>query len=119
MKKALLLIAHGSPRQEANDDFAGLAKQVQERAKGYIVQHAFLDCAQPNIPEGIDQLAKKSATNITILPYFLSKGKHTTSDIPLIIEQKEKQYQKIRFTIKPALGTLPEMEDLILRVINK
>ena len=51
MSTAVLLIAHGSRRQEANDDLVRLAELIREHGEYPIVETAYLEIAAPTIPE--------------------------------------------------------------------
>lgn len=117
MTKSLLIIAHGSPRKEANDEIVKLAGQIQKKIKKITIQYAFLDCASPNISQGIDLLVQKRSKKITVLPFFLVSGKHTQIDIPKILKEKRKQYKGITIHLKKPLGQLPEMIDWIIKSI--
>lgn len=117
-KKSLLIIAHGSPRKQANDEIIKLAKKIRARKpRPYVIQHAFLDCASPNISQGIDLLAQKGLKKITVLPFFLVSGKHTQIDIPKILKEKRKQYKEITIHLKKPLGQFSEMIDWIVKSI--
>ncbi|MDO8519900.1 MAG: CbiX/SirB N-terminal domain-containing protein [Deltaproteobacteria bacterium] len=112
--RSLLIIAHGSPRQEANEEFIQLVQKVRNQVLDTIVQHAFLDCAKPDIPHGIDLLEKNGTKEITILPFFLVHGQHTAQDIPRIVNDKKKAYPDLNFKILEPIGAWPGMTDLIL-----
>jgi len=49
---AVLLIAHGSRRAEANRDLADLAELLRERGEYDVVEIAYLELAEPTIPAG-------------------------------------------------------------------
>lgn len=117
MSKGLLIIAHGSPRQEANEEFVGLVKKVKAKLPAYQVWHAFLEKYKPTMEEGVDLLISQGVDDLLILPYFLGKGLHTTKDIPAMIESKKKCHPKIRFKSTLPLGSQPEMLELILRLM--
>ena len=54
---ALLLLAHGSPRETANEPILRVAAAVRRRGTYRVVQVGFLDCNRPTIPEAIDACA--------------------------------------------------------------
>lgn len=112
--KGLLIIAHGSPRKEANEEFVSLVSKVRSQTQDCLIGHAFLDCTQPDIPHAIDSLEKNGAKEITILPFFLVHGQHTAEDIPRIVEDKKKAYPKVTFKILEPIGSWPEMINLVL-----
>jgi sirohydrochlorin ferrochelatase len=80
----LLIVAHGSRRQGSNDEVRRLADQMRglkgETLDG--VEVAFLELAEPSIPDGLRSLAEKGAQHIVVLPYFLAAGTHVVNDIP-------------------------------------
>ena len=52
---AVLLIAHGSRHTPANDDLHGLVKRVVASGQYAIVEAAFLELAEPDIPSAGDR----------------------------------------------------------------
>ena len=52
MKKALLLVAHGSRQEEANADLYHVVAEMKPLGQFDIVEAAFLEFAEPNIEEG-------------------------------------------------------------------
>ena len=55
--QALLIVAHGSRRTQSNDEIRALAAKVGEQSAetyGYVCS-AFLELAEPSIPDGIQQ----------------------------------------------------------------
>lgn len=81
MRTALLLIAHGSRRAEANADLDFVAEQVRSRGVFAIVETCFLELAEPDIPTGAARCVAQGAERIVMLPYFLSPGVHVRSDL--------------------------------------
>ena len=117
---ALLLIAHGSRRQQSNDEVRVIADRLRENcADQYpIVEAAFLELAQPSIPDGIKCCADRGAETIIILPYFLNSGTHVVVDIPEIVEQTRGQYPDVNIRIGQHLGASDRMLDLLIASAN-
>lgn len=111
--KGLLLIAHGSPRPEANDEFKDLCDKVAVKLPQVAVQPAFLERAEPDISAAFDQLAAK-ATDIRVLPYFLVRGKHSQVDIPRIVAECSARHRSVTVTILDPIGSSAVMIDLIV-----
>lgn len=78
MKRAILLIDHGSRRAEANALLDDVADQVRKRTPESIVEVAHLEISQPDIAQGIDACVKRGATQIVVHPFFLGPGRHTS-----------------------------------------
>jgi sirohydrochlorin ferrochelatase len=114
--QALLIIAHGSRRVESNDEIRTLAAHVAAQpgySYGY-VGSAFLELAEPSIPAGIQQCIDQGAEEITIMPFFLSAGRHVVTDVPELVQAKQKEYPHIRIRMAPYLGVSSLMPSLIL-----
>jgi len=119
VKRAILLIDHGSRREAANAQLEAVAGQVRKRAPDSIVEVAHLEIAKPDIAEGIDACVKKGATQIVVHPYFLAPGLHATEDIPAQVERAAARHPDVRIRISEALGGHPALIDAILdRVSN-
>lgn len=118
--KALLLVAHGSRRTASNDEVRELADRLRAVATEYdVVDSAFLELAEPSIPDGIEQSIQKGATDITVLPYFLSAGRHVATDIPEEVEGKVKEYPEINIEIVPYLGTSAQIPNILLQLAQQ
>lgn len=81
---ALLLVAHGTPLEQANAPIHRISREVGA-AMGYgAATVAFLDCNQPTIPEAIAKLCDDGYQRIVIQPYFLHLGRHVRTDLPAL-----------------------------------
>jgi sirohydrochlorin ferrochelatase len=116
--KSLLLVAHGSRRAESNAEIAVVAKALSDRVDGKYAEtsYAFLELAEPSIPDGIDALVKNGATDVTILPYFLSAGRHVHEDVPEIVNLKQKELSDVKIRITPYVGEAAEMIDVLVAI---
>ncbi|QDU82252.1 Sirohydrochlorin cobaltochelatase [Polystyrenella longa] len=110
---AVLLIAHGSRRQEANDDLVTLAGQFRDQKTYPIVEHAFLELANPSIPEGAAACVEQGAVNVLMMPWFLSAGRHVADDLSDFCQQFSQKYPQTSFTVCPPLGLHPAMLTII------
>lgn len=119
--KGLLLVAHGSRRVESNEEIGAVANALKVKVKGQYehTAHAFLELAEPSIPQGIDHLISQGATKITILPYFLSAGRHVQEDVPGIVQEKQKLHPDVQMTIAPYIGEASEMINVLASISNE
>lgn len=104
--KALILVAHGSRRKVSNIEIIQIATRLKAQVLGsyHHVGHAFLELALPSIPEAIEEAIQAGATEVVILPYFLSAGRHVHKDVPELVIQKQTQHPSIKITLAPYLG---------------
>lgn len=121
MGRALLIVAHGSRREASNEEVRRLGELIAQRAgsRYALVKSAFLELAQPSIPEGIQQCIDAGADEVVVMPYFLSAGRHVTTDIPQEVAVKQRQHPAIRIRIAPYLGAAEGIADLMLQMSAK
>lgn len=117
--KGLLVVAHGSRLAESNDEVRKLTDRLRERLAGRFswVACAFLELAEPAIPEAIDVCVRNGAKMIVILPYFLAAGRHVVKDIPGVVEAKRSEYPNVRFQITPHLGAVEGLSEVMAAIL--
>lgn len=119
MPTAILLVAHGSRRQAANDDLTTLAALISNRLPEEIVEVGYLEIAQPSIPDGLRTCAKRGAHTVSILPYFLSPGSHVTEDLTRFRDEFLKEFPQIDCHVCPPIGVDNAVVDLLLRRLHE
>ena len=117
---ALLLIAHGSRRQQSNDEVKVIADKLHRQcADQYpIVEAGFLELADPLIPDGIKRCIDRGASSIVVLPYFLNSGTHVVTDIPEIVNETKNHYPDIDIKLSQHLGASELMMELLITSAN-
>ncbi|MFN2456091.1 MAG: uroporphyrinogen-III C-methyltransferase [Pyrinomonadaceae bacterium] len=103
-KRAVLIVGHGSRREEANEDVREAARKIGVRGGFDLIAAAFLEITHPNIREGFAQLVAKGAEDITVHPYFLSPGRHTRGDIPVEVREAAALHPGITWRITEPLS---------------
>jgi len=115
--KALLLIAHGSRKQAANEEIGRLAQRVETLAGddyGAVVA-AFLELAEPDIQQGVERCIELGATEIVAVPYFLAAGRHVAQDIPGELACARAGHPELSIELSQYVGDNEAMPDLVLR----
>ena len=114
--KALLVVAHGSRRQASNDEVREITKRLADRAGEEFgdIRCAFLELAEPSIPDGIGQCVDAGADEVIVLPYFLSAGRHVTEDIPAEIDKKRAELNGVTIRNVSYVGALKGMTGMLL-----
>jgi sirohydrochlorin ferrochelatase len=113
-KTAVLLIAHGSRRAEANADLDRLAEMLRERGTWPIVETAYLEVAAPDIPTGADRCVAQGAGEVRMLPYFLSAGSHVVEDLERSRGELSQRWPDVTFRLCPPLGLHPLMVEIVI-----
>ena len=113
---ALLLIAHGSRRQASNDEVRDLTESLKQQTDGAysIVECAFLELAEPSIPDGVTACVEKGAETVTVLPYFLSAGRHVVTDIPEELQKARDKHPSIKVKTAPYLGSAEGISEILI-----
>jgi sirohydrochlorin ferrochelatase len=114
MPAAILLIAHGSRRAEANADLAHMAARLAERVSDPIVEIAYLELAEPTIPQGLARCVERGADAIRMAPYFLSAGAHVTEDLRAFQQAFMAAHPQISCRLCPPLGLHPGLIDALV-----
>ncbi|HTA77647.1 MAG TPA: CbiX/SirB N-terminal domain-containing protein [bacterium] len=112
MKKHVLVISHGSREISANADFKKLVQKYRRKHPNWIIAHAFLELAEPSIPDALENLAKKS-DEIFILPLFLFAAKHVKKHIPEIIKTFHQQHPQVKIKLGKPLGPEPQLLNIL------
>lgn len=113
--KHLLVVAHGSRRAASNDEVRELVYQMRRHNQNYDrIECAFLELAEPSIPEGIQSCIDSGAEEVIVLPYFLAAGTHVVNDIPDLIREKQQEHPDVLIKQSGHVGAMPGMIDLML-----
>jgi sirohydrochlorin ferrochelatase len=108
---ALLLIAHGSQRAEANDDLSHVAAELRRR--GHVVAEAFLELAEPDIDAGARRCVEQGAGRVVLVPYFLSAGVHVRRDLAAARDRLAARHPGVEFRLAEPLGRHPLLTEVV------
>ena len=113
----LILVAHGSRREESNLEVSSLSKKMLEFNSNQFdkVIPAFLEFASPSIPEAIEMCSKIGAQRVTVLPYFLSAGVHINRDIPEEVNKASQNFPNLKINVTSYFGSRDEIAELLMK----
>ena len=106
MKKALLIMAHGSRKQAANEEFTQLVSHIRQRVMSDIsgklsklhydtVSHCFLEIAEPRLATAVKDHIVLGYSEFDVYPLFFNNGHHVSRDIPHQVETIKQQHSII------------------------
>lgn len=72
-----------------------------------------MELAEPSIFSAFKSCVELGATKIICHPYFLSRGRHVTEDIPALVEEAAQQFQGVEYIITEPLGTQAGLTSII------
>ena len=116
--QCLLLVAHGSRRDESNEEIRRLTRKVAGKAESRFsrISCAFLEFADPSIPQGLQECIDAGAEKVVVVPYFLSAGRHVTEDIPAEVDKKRREHPHVRIGITECIGSCGGIADMLLKL---
>jgi len=117
MRTAIVLIAHGSRREEANAELRQLAAAIGARRPEAVVAPAFLELAEPSIPDAVRSCIRQGVREVRLFPYFLSAGVHVTRDLEGFRQQFATEHPEVEFRLLRPLGAHPEITRLVLDLL--
>jgi sirohydrochlorin ferrochelatase len=110
---AILLIAHGSRHQPANDDLHAMAARMSGAGRHAIVEACFLELAEPDIPTGGERCVARGARRVLMIPYFLSAGVHLLRDLTAARDALASAHPSVEFLLGAPLGPHPLLDQLV------
>jgi sirohydrochlorin ferrochelatase len=112
--RAIVLVDHGSRREEANAQLDAVAQALRRRTGAARVKVAHLELAEPSIGAAIDAAAAEGAAEIVLVPWFLGPGRHTSQDIPSQAAAAARRHAGLRVRIADPLGVHDKLLDVLL-----
>lgn len=112
-RTALLLIAHGSRRAEANADLEYLASVLRHEHGWQHVQTSYLELCPPTILEGGALCVAAGAECVVLMPYFLSAGVHVVEDLTVAQAELTSRYPSVTFVLAAPLGRHPLLAQIV------
>ncbi len=118
-RTAILVIAHGSRQEAANQDLFDLVKRLEAKADYPIVEGCFLELAAPDLPAGGDRCVARGARRVLLVPYFLSAGVHLERDLTAARDEMKGRHANVEFHLGPPLGPHPLLDELVATRIRE
>jgi sirohydrochlorin ferrochelatase len=119
MMTGIILFAHGSPVEEANDGVRKLAAAVQTASQHEYVRAAFLDGGAPDLAAAVEAAASAGVDELIIIPYFLTVGLHLRRDLPKLVDAARAKHPALEIVVGQSLEDHPQMPSLILSRVNE
>lgn len=119
IKKALILVDHGSTVDEANRLLALVAQRIEARNTDFdMVEHCHMEIAPPTMEDAFAKCAEMGAEEVVVHPYFLVPGKHSGFDIPSMARAAARKFPGLRHTVTEPLGIHEKIVDVVLERVR-
>ncbi|HEV2416749.1 MAG TPA: CbiX/SirB N-terminal domain-containing protein [Terriglobia bacterium] len=112
-KTAIVLFAHGSRVEAANEGVRALAKQVQDSGGFARARAAFLELGQPDLKGAIAEAVEAGFQRIIVVPYFLTLGVHLQRDLPELLARENEAHPGVQIIVSESLEGHPAMPSLV------
>ena len=104
MKTGVVLISHGSKLSSGNDGLFQVAEMLRAMHRWDVVEAAFLQLAEPGLPDAIKKVVSCGIERIVVMPLLLFKGNHVHKDIPEMIKAEQEKYPRVEFIYSNHIG---------------
>jgi len=114
-KIGVILVDHGSRREESNQLLLKVVEAYRQHADWQIIEPAHMELAEPSIATAFARCVERGAELVIVFPYFLSPGRHWHSDIPALAAEAAQAHAGVKFLVTAPLG----LHELMLQVIDQ
>ncbi len=116
--RALIIIDHGSRRDEANRMLESMAEILRSMTDDRVYA-AHMELASPSMAEAFDQAVRDGAEEVFVFPYFLSPGRHSHEDIPRMCAEAAADHPDVHWHCSGPIGLDRMMAELVLQRVKK
>jgi len=110
----IIVFAHGSRLEPANESVRAVARQLAAAGRFEAVETAFLELGEPSLEGAVAALLARGDHDILVVPYFLTLGIHLERDLPSIINQIASEYGQVRIRAAAPLDGHPALVEVLL-----
>ena len=115
----IIIIDHGSRREESNQYVITVAADFQNSAGYRIVEPAHMELAQPDLAAAYDKCVSQGAIYIIVHPYFLAPGRHWHEHIPQLASAAAASHPQTSCVVTAPLGIHSAMLQIIADRIDQ
>ncbi len=105
MKKAIILISHGSRAKKAGEEMQALVANLQNQLPNIKVVEAYMEIQSPTLEQALENLLKENILQIDILPLFFFTGRHMQEDIPQQVKEVQEKFPHCTIKLLPHIGS--------------
>ncbi len=117
--KAVLLIAHGSRKEQSNEIFFDVIEMVSELMPDTYIDGAFMSFHDVDIDFKLEEFIKKGIDEIVIVPYLLFAGNHVKQTIPYKVDKFLENYPDVKVSYKNSIGIDKRLAEIVVDRINE
>jgi sirohydrochlorin ferrochelatase len=111
---ALVVFAHGSPVESANEAVRTFCGQLARTGEYPLVAAAFLERGVPDLAGAVCSVIAQGARRVIVVPYFLTLGLHLERDLPRLMNEIAAAHPSVTFQVAPPLDGHPALVGIVL-----
>ena len=112
VRTGIVVFGHGSSVASANDAVRIVAANAARQGGWPLYETAFLEC-DPRLSDAVRILAAAGASDVLVLPYFLTLGIHLQRDLPKLVADLASQYG-LPIRVAPPLDGHPGLGKMLV-----
>ena len=119
MKRAVVILGHGSRSEGADDSIRQAENRVRKSGNYDVVVHAFLQYATPSFRDVLEECLRQQVAKVVVVPFFMQSGAHVSTDIPELVKTVKTKYPQLDIIVTDYVGGHPFMADIVFDLIRK
>lgn len=112
MSAGIVIFGHGSSVDSANEAVRNVAREAAAEGGWGLYETAFLE-ARPGLGEAVASLAAAGASEVIVIPYFLTLGVHLRRDLPKLVEDLSREHG-LAIRVAPPLDGHPQLSRMLV-----
>ena len=113
MKKALIILGHGSKAPEATETLAAVTGMVERMVDYDRVAFASLQISKPGLGEVVEELRTEGFEKIMVIPFLIAVGQHVKEDIPDELKALREKYPGLELYLGAPLGADQRLAEIV------
>ena len=114
--QGIILFAHGSRDALWRLPIEAVAQRIQTVSPQTDVACAYLELTEPDLPTTAAMMIARSIHHIVIVPMFLGVGRHAREDLPVLVQQLQKDHPDVHFELRRAIGEEPHLTQAMANI---
>jgi len=110
-----VIFAHGSSVESANDAVRAVAARAAEAGNLNPCEAAFLEGGKPGLSEAVAAVASRGASDVVVIPYFLTLGLHLQRDLPELVRIAERRVPGVAIRVTAPLDGHPGLSAILVQ----
>lgn len=114
--QGIILFAHGSRDALWRLPIEAVAQRIQAMSPQIDVACAYLELTAPDLPTTAAMMIARGIQHIVIVPMFLGVGRHAREDLPVLVQQLQKDHADVQFELRRAIGEEPQLTQAMANI---